>query len=204
MNNDENDDNNTNNVNELLERNPKVVTEAGWERCAPHDPNRCQASHPTIGQCPYKARQDSPYCPRHSSTADAIAAKKAANMYRLTKYQGRMAEFATESELKNMRAEIGILRMTLEEIINQCGGNPMELVAYSGKIADLVINIRTLIMSCQKIEVQLGVMLDRDKVMLIGQRIVDILGATLPPECYPYLDEVGDKIAHMILEISVQ
>jgi len=171
-----------------------------WERCAPHDPNRCQSSGQG-GQCPYKAKEGSKYCSRHSSNTDTLQARAAANMYRLTKYQDRVSEFATHDELKNLRGEIGILRMSLEEIINSCNGDQAMLIAYSGKIADMVVKIRTLLLSCQKLDVQLGNVLDRDKVILIAQAFIELAAEFVPnPE---HLDVLGQKMLQRIMEISV-
>lgn len=171
-----------------------------WQRCAPNDPNRCQKSG-IGGQCPYLAKPGTDACQRHSGPAEMLAAQAAANMYRFEQYQQRVTEFAGHDQLKNLRGEIGILRMVLENIINQCGGDMTTLIAFSGKISDMLIKIRTLVMSCQKLDIQLGVMLDRDKVMLIGQRIVEILAAHVPnPEV---LDVIGEEIVSAIMEISV-
>lgn len=176
------------------------MDENEWERCSPNDPHRCQASGER-GQCPYKAKEGSKFCPRHSSTADTLAARQAANMYRLTKYQDRVTEFATHDELKNLRGEIGILRMALEEIINSCGGDQSLLIAYSGKIADMVIKIRTLLVSCQKLDTQLGNVLDRDKVLLIAQAFIELAAEYVPnPE---HLDLLGQKMLERIMEISL-
>ena len=172
---------------------------ANWERCAPNDPSRCQSSGHG-GQCTYKSVPGQSYCPRHMASTEYLAAKKAANQYRLQQYQERMVEFATNSELKNLRAEIGILRITLEETINLCGSDKNKLLCYAGKISDLVMKISLLVKTCQRLDVQMGSMLDRDKVMLIGQKIVEIVSEIVPdPEV---LDELGGKLVAAIVEIA--
>ena len=176
--------------------------EREWERCPPDDPNRCQASG-FKGQCPYKAKPGLTTCIRHSSMSDTLAARKAANMYRLNQYQQRVEEFTTNDEVKNLRAEIGILRMTMENYIVQCQGNNNDLIAYSGKIADTAMKIGVLIKICQKLEIELGSMLDRDKVMLVGQRIVEIISEYFPPEQQDKLDIVAEQIVTSILSISM-
>lgn len=173
-----------------------------WERCPPDDPNRCQASG-LNGQCPYKAKPGLTTCIRHSSMADTLAARKAANMYRLNQYQQRVEEFTTNDEVKNLRAEIGILRMTLENYITQCGGDHMQLLAYSGKIADTAMKISVLIKTCQKLEIELGSMLDRDKVMLVGQKIVEIISEYFPKDQQDKLDMIGEQIVTAIINISI-
>lgn len=171
-----------------------------WERIAePNDPKRCQASG-AHGQCRYIAKEGGQYCPRHSATTDQLAAKRAANAYKLQQYQERMTDFTTNSEIKNLRAEIGILRMLLEGMINQCHGDNIKLASYAGKIGDLIVKVQKLVQACQRLDIQTGMLLDRDKVMIIGQKIVEILGEHVPDP--GILDLVGEKIVQTIMEVS--
>ncbi len=169
-------------------------------RCAPDHPNRCQASG-IGGQCPYLAKPGMQQCPRHAARQETVAAKAAVSMYQLQEYQARMEQFGTHDEIKNLRAEIGILRMVLEKTVNECHGNDKTLVAYAGKISDLVIKLRALVQSCHKLEVQLGSMLDRDTVMLIGQKIVDIISRRV--ENVEILDIIGEEIVTAIMSLSI-
>jgi hypothetical protein len=174
---------------------------AEWERCESNDPRRCQASG-QYGQCPYKSVPEQKYCPRHMSQTENLAAKKAANQYRLQQYQERVAEFATSDELKNLRGEIGILRMMLEQTINICGDDKSKLMCYSGRISDMVTRISALIKTCHHLDVKMGMMLDRDKVMLIGQAIVELVAEVVPDQSI--LDDLGEKLVSKILEIAGQ
>lgn len=169
-----------------------------FERCPAGDPNRCQSSGKG-GQCPYKAKPGTTFCPRHAAAADKIAANAAARMFKLGQYQARMEEFTGSDQLKNLRGEIGILRMTLENTVALCK-TPLEMVSYAGKIGDLVMKVTTVVKTCQLMETKMGLMLDRDKIIMIGQRIVDIVGNHVPnPEI---LDTIGEEIVAAILEIS--
>ncbi len=170
-----------------------------WERCEPNDPNRCQGNDRT-GQCRYKARPNNKYCPRHAATSDQLAAKRAADRYNLQLYQERFSHFTIDSEVKNLRAEIGVLRLLLENVFKSCNNDDSKLLAYSGKIGDLVIKIRALVLSCQSLEKQMGLMLDRDKVILIGQRIVEIVAEAVPNQAV--LDDIGERIVGAIMQIS--
>jgi hypothetical protein len=169
-----------------------------WERCDEADPNRCIANT-MHGQCGYKARPGMQYCPRHCHVAEVMAGKRAANRYRLLQYQERMTELSSDGEIKNLRAEIGILRMVLEETLIQCD-TPAKFACYSGKVSDTIIKIKTLVQACHKLEVAMGHMLDRDKVMLIAQRIVEIVSdfVTDPDK----LESLNDRLIGSILEIA--
>lgn len=170
-----------------------------WIRWQPGQGEQCQASG-KHGQCPYQAKPGSQYCPRHSSAQDSLAAKKAANAYRLQEYQERMEEFTVHSEIKNLRAEIGILRMCLEKIINSCNGNDTQLIAYSGQISDMLIKVRTLVGACQKLEIQSGLLMDRDRVMLIGQRIVELVSAVVADG--DTLEKLAEDIVAAIMDVT--
>jgi len=169
-----------------------------WVRCEPNDPKRCQASG-QHGQCPYKAKEGSTRCIRHDSLGSKLAAQKAADMYKLGTYQQRTAEFTTSSEIKNLRAELGILRMTLEKVILSCKTD-MELTAYSGKISDMAVKIQALLKTCHRLEKDMGMMLDRDTMILIGQRIVDIISKRVDDPAI--LDALNEEIVHAILSIA--
>lgn len=176
-----------------------MPVEAEWERCLPNDPRRCQASG-IRGQCPYKAKPDTNYCPRHNATADQLAARRAANRYRLGQYQERFTDFTVDSEIKNLRSEIGILRMTLEEVINSCQGDSMKLICNAGKISDMVSKVQKLVVSCQRLEVSMGLMLDRDKVILIGQKIVELVSNIVPDK--EILDQFGEALIDIIYKVT--
>src|SRR6516164_4243226 len=178
-----------------------MFDENKWERVEETDPNRCQAMGKNF-QCPFKAIEGNKFCPRHAGLGVALAARRASDMFRLDTYQARVAEFASHDELKNLRGEIGILRMTLEEIINQTGGDRKQLLCYSGKISDMIMKISVLIKTCHRLDTQLGMMLDRDKVMLIAQKIVEIVSEAVPDQSI--LDKMGEKLVETILEISKQ
>src|SRR6516164_9842431 len=168
-----------------------MFDEDKWQRCEATDPNRCQGMG-AQGQCPYKAIEGNKFCPRHAGTSAAASARRASDMFRLNTYQARVEEFASHDELKNLRGEIGILRMTLEEIINQTAGDRKQLLCYSGKISDMIMKISVLIKTCHRLDTQLGMMLDRDKVMLIAQKIVEIVSEAVPDQSI--LDKMGEKL----------
>ena len=177
-----------------------MADENNFKRCEPNDPKRCQASG-QMGQCPYLSVEGVKYCPRHNASARTISAKRASDMYSLGKYQEIVEGFAVHDEIKNLRAEIGILRMTLQAIINQCGGESKQLVAYSGKIADMSMKLKDLLRTCHQIDKDMGLLLDRDKVMLIGQKIVDLISLYVTDPAV--VDTLSNQIANVILEVSV-
>lgn len=152
-----------------------------FERVAENSPERCEATT-GIGQCPYKVSAPSKFCPMHGGHL-AVDKHKAESlrMLRLSKWQGRMSEFADHDKVKSLREEIGILRIMLEETVNRCG-DQVELIMNSGKIADLVMKIEKLVTSCHKLESNLGLMLDKQAAMQLSGEIVDIIGRHISDE----------------------
>ena len=112
----------------------------------------------------------------HGGIVSQTLEKKAAvATYRLTKYQARMQEFANSSEIKSLREEIGIIRMVLEELINSCDSTN-KLIVFTDRISHLVEQLRKLVESCQRLEVQNNDLLDRKIVIVIADTIVTRIG----------------------------
>lgn len=160
----------------------------------PFAPDRCQGSDKN-GQCGYRAEAGSKYCFRHGANKTVEKNhRNAARMYQLDKYQARVEEFAGDDEVKNLRAEIGILRMTLESLIKQID-SPVKFAIHAGRIADICVKLEKLVSSCHRIEVSTGQMLDKAKVLQIGAGIVEIIGRhILDPDV---LDDISVEVMQL-------
>ena len=159
------------------------MIEAKLIRVAPDAINRCQASG-LNGQCPFASEEGQEYCPRHSSKKTKFDQdKRAVRNYRLGQYQARVDEFADNDKIKSLREEIGILRMTLEQIVGSCKSNT-ELIIYSGRISDIVVRIEKLVSSCHRLEVASGELLDKQKQFLLRQVLSILLRIILRMKKY--------------------
>lgn len=150
-----------------------MPVENKFERCEPDDPNRCQASGDK-GQCTYKAIDGFQYCPRHNASRKAEAQRESLRNYRLGKFQARVEEFADSDKVKCLREEIGITRILLEEIINQCNTG-VDMIMYSNKISDLVTRIDKLVNSCHRLEQSTGMLLDKQALQQLADNIITII-----------------------------
>lgn len=152
-----------------------------YEVVPEESPDRCQAVHPK-GQCRYKQVAGAAYCPMHGGNkgAESKNAKSLSN-YRLSKWQLRVDEFAGHDKVKSLREEIGILRILLEETVNKCS-DTVDLVLNSSKIADLVAKIEKLVVSCHRLESNLGLMLDKQAAMQLASEFVEIIGRHVKDE----------------------
>ena len=173
-----------------MARNEKLLFEA-----EPDDPDRCQADGSGgEGQCRYLSlkalvqRQlvDSlPYsddevvnsknCPKHGgySAANAIQRRKL-NDYRLQVWQERVNEFAESEQVNNLRGEIGVLRLLIESILNQCDSS-MDLLMYAHKISQLVIQVERCVKTCATLETKYGMFLDRNKSLAFAEEVVQMI-----------------------------
>ena len=160
----------------------------------PDDPERCQGMTPS-GQCMNKQVKGSQYCLAHGG-ASTLKSQQRESIYRfrVEKYQQRVGEISRSPIIKSLREEIGVLRMLLEEKLNNCK-NDNELILASGEISELVTKIDKLVNSCNSIELKLGILIDKQTLMGIVDQIVNVLSDQITDTT------LLDKIASQILLI---
>lgn len=115
--------------------------------------------------------------------------------YRLEQYGMRVNEFAGDDEIKSLRDEIGILRVTLETLVNQCK-QPNQLVMFIDKISSLVNQIRQTVESTHKLEEKTSQLLDRKVIVVIADSIVQIVAEHVTDP--DVLLKLGEKICASI------
>ena len=170
-----------------------------FERCTDErDPDRCHGINrgTSGGQCMYKRVPGCNFCVRHGGYIQENANKATAlKNYRLTQYAARVGDLSNNPEIKNLREEIGILRMTLEEVINQCE-SANKVLLYSEKITNLVDKIDKLVRSCQVMEEKNGSLMSRTDIINIADSIVTLIGDYIDDP--DVLTELGSKICATI------
>lgn len=167
-------------------------------RVADDDPTRCHAVNvgPHGNQCHMRSVPGSNFCPLHGGVSQENLNKKAALAnYRLQQYGERVADFANNPEVKNLREEIGIVRMTLETVLNKCQDSN-QLLIYSDKISHLVNQVSKLVETCQRMEEKNNNLLDRKVVIVIADSIVTLIGQYVKDP--DQLNEIGGKICESI------
>lgn len=171
-----------------------------WEKVEADDPNRCQSVLPHKGQCWNKAVEGSNYCPAHGGNRAAeIREKESLRTYRLKKFQARASEFEDDDKIKSLRAEIAILRILIEERMNLCTSE-MDLMMHSSQLSDLVMKVEKLVSSCNRLEGQLGTMLDKTQALQLGTEIVEIVARHVENE--ETLQAVADEILESIRRLG--
>jgi len=146
-----------------------------WDERVHHPNERCEGTSQGTGQCPYCKIEGSNYCIRHGGHNVLVTQKKEGlRNYRLTKWKARVGEFADSQGIKSLREEIGILRVVLEEMLNQCS-DATDLLLYSTRMASLVMQIEKLVVSCDKMEGKMGLLLSKDSVLQLASEYVEII-----------------------------
>ena len=141
--------------------------------------------------CKHKKEGLAPYCSHHGGVkADVHLQVRAANSYRLDLFQARMDVHASDPNIKNLRGEIGILRMLIEARLNNCKDD-YDLLLQSAAIATLVQQANALVSSCHRIETLTGQLLDKQSLAEFAVKVVQIIADTVEPEL---ADEIADKI----------
>jgi hypothetical protein len=153
---------------------------AKMERCDEAHPNRCQATF-AGGQCPYISaimRQDgeniiyAQYCVMHGASGSITADKKRRQHdYLLQQWSERVDNFSESNNVKNLRGEIGILRLSLEHVLAQVK-TPQQFPVFADKIQGLVRDIKSVVEVCQKIEERNKELLSKTEVMNIADTVI--------------------------------
>jgi hypothetical protein len=82
--------------------------------------------------------------------------------------------------------------MVMETILNQCQDSS-ELLLYSGRIMEMLTKLQGLVVSCHKLEANLGELLDKAAMFNIAAQIVTIVAEEIDdPEA---TDRISRRIA---------
>ena len=137
----------------------------------PDSPNRCQAVT-SKGQCLNSKAVGSQYCAvHHNGIADE---KRALHSYRLDRWRAELDHHTDADTVRTVVGEIGVLRLTLEAVLNQCN-DANTLLIHSNRIGDLSSRIEKAVSSLIRLEERTGASLSKDKVLQIAGRFIDII-----------------------------
>lgn len=168
-----------------------------WNEAVDHPRERCEATVAN-GQCPFKKHEDTNYCVMHGSNSHKqVVQAEAVRNYRLRRWQQRIGELADSEGIKSLREEVGILRMILEETLNQCQDS-MDLLLYSTRMSDLVMKIEKLVVSCDKLENRMGLLLSKDSILQLAATYVQIINNHITDP------DIIENISEEIIKITEQ
>lgn len=169
-----------------------------WTRA--DDPEtRCEFILTSTGnQCSNKRVEGTMRCPLHGANKKLQAQENASmRVYRLVKWRQRVGELADHDKIKSLREEIAILRILLEERLNSID-DAHELILCAQPISDLVMKIERVVSSCNKLEGQLGNMLDRVAVKNLAATLMQILAEKVNEFCEAH--DISAEDAGLLLD----
>lgn len=94
--------------------------------------------------------------------------------YKLKFAETRINELTDSPVLKSLREEISIMRLMLETTLNRCS-DETDLLVAQGRIGDLVSRIEKAVSTCDRIEKNSNLTLDKTVVINIAQQMIDII-----------------------------
>lgn len=162
-----------------------------FERCEPDDPNRCQGVGKT-GQCPFKAIPEARYCGRHGG-GKQLQSQRADNarLYLLARWQDKFGRQVDHPNIKSLREEIAILRMTLD-IRFETLKDDQEMMMRSGSIVELIREIAKTVQMCHRLEKEMNVVMDKTQAMAWVQELTTIIGTFIgDPDI---MDAIGEEM----------
>ena len=147
------------------------------------------------GRCKYKIHEGAhSKCTHHGGVPEANNAKnKETSSYRLQIFQSRMEHHLDHSELKNIRGEIALLRMLVENKLNQCKDD-YDLMLQSAGISDLIAKINLLVTSCHRLEQSSGELMDKQTLAQFASDVVQRLSGIVT-------DDQMQQITEELLEL---
>jgi len=158
---------------------------------------RCIAFDGQNNPCQLRKVDGSEYCPKHGSPAN-IEKKKIYN-YRLTVFKGRLGQKMDSDAILSLREEIGIARITLEEVLNQCQ-TATDLLINQQRIVTLVTAIQRTVESCQKVEAKTGHLLSKSQLISFAQSVINIVSAHVTDA--PTQRLIADQIVATVEEVA--
>lgn len=158
----------------LLERGEKVK----FEVVDRDSPDRCKANDKN-GQCLFKAVQDGK-CRRHMGRY-ATYQKQLIRRYEIQQYNHKIKHFSNDPSIKNLYDEVAILRLTLENLMNQAS-TPELLNIYADRITKLVGSIKDVVLACHKMDTATNTLIGKEVIFNMTQTFINIVSKSVPQE----------------------
>ena len=153
------------------------------------------------GQCEQEARSDSPFCELHSRK-DADELKLGQYLVSKKLFGDAPIRHLDADEIKSIQTEIALLRSMVERRWNMLE-NDVEFVAAFPTMKDSFLAIEKLVSSCQQMEVKLDLLVNKQALLSLAQKIVGVIQTNLPadlPNRDGIVEKIGTEIAEAIQE----
>lgn len=137
-------------------------------RCAENDPHRCQCQT-EHGQCPFLSVPPTQYCVIHGNHSIRKAENDELYEFKRTEVLSRLAKFRQHPDAMKLTTELGILRLTLEALLNKCTDS-YEFVTNSATISNLIGSIERTLTANLKMEKHMASLLSITQVIAMAQQ----------------------------------
>lgn len=159
-------------------------------------PRRC---HKVIhgSQCSEEAVENSNYCKEHGG---GLHEKTKVKGYLLGKYMARVSDFTNHKDIKSLSAEVGIMRMLIEEKLNSCN-DKLTLTVQAPAISEMLMKLQKLVAQCHRLDLSLGKTLDEAQLIRICDAIAEVISRHV--EDANILDKISEEISSEIARIAL-
>ena len=137
-------------------------------RCDENDPHRCQVSTEKTGQCPFLAVPPTKYCPIHGNHSVRQEETEALYQFSRTEVLHRLQQFRKHPDALKLTTELGVLRLTLESLLNKCESN-YDFVTNNATITNLIASIEKTLTANLKLEKHMNDLLSLGQVVQMAQ-----------------------------------
>jgi len=176
-----------------------MSNDAEITKVADDDPLRCQAVN-SQGQCHNKAVEGGTHCMCHGGNKQIEAQKRVSlRNYQLTKFKARVQRLGDSPDIKSLRDEVAILRMMLEERLNQCKDEG-DLLMQSHTISDMVLKIERLVSSCNKLEGSMGQLMDKSAILQFANVVINIISDNIEDQVI--INNIASRLMEAVGEIG--
>jgi hypothetical protein len=104
----------------------------------------------------------------------SVAPSAQETQYKIKRWQEEILTFFSSEKIHSLRGEIGVLRLIIEEQLNRCH-DAVDLVNNARPIMANVQKVEKLVVSCNRIEQSMGLLLSEPAAIAFGQELVTIL-----------------------------
>lgn len=94
--------------------------------------------------------------------------------YKLS-WQNELNKYLSDEKIVSLRGEIGVLRLIIEELLNQ-SEDAITLLSNSVTICGHINTVEKLVLSCHKLEQSNGLLLDKEQAIQLANELVTIVG----------------------------
>jgi hypothetical protein len=94
--------------------------------------------------------------------------------YLLTNWRKEVDHFANHAQVKNLREEIGILRLLMQTVLNRCKDED-DLMIYTPRIMELTQRVERVVDTCHKMEEKTQFLVDKNQIVHLAEQILLII-----------------------------